>query len=104
MEHNPSWVPDLPPEVRLNEDMYFTGMFLEYIAIGASITLGIQYGLALLRSTAVGSQRARRLWTAIVLFILAMEITSVACAHTYQKMAFIEYRDFPGGPSASLLF
>jgi hypothetical protein len=103
MQNDPSWTPDLPPALRLNENMYFTGMFLESIAVGASITLGIQC-LALLRSTAVGSKKARRLWTTIVFFILAMEITSAACGHTYQKMAFIEYRNFPGGPSACLLF
>jgi hypothetical protein len=102
MQYDPSWTPDLPPVQRLKENMYFTGMFLANIALGASITLGIQC-LALLRSTAVGSKKARRLWTTIVFFILAMEITSAACGHTYDKMAFIEYRNFPGGPGAWLL-
>jgi hypothetical protein len=82
----------------MNESMYFTGLFLSHIAYGAAVTLGLQC-LALLRSTTVGSLQARRLWTAIVLFILITETACVATGHTFEKSAFITYRDFPGGPS-----
>jgi hypothetical protein len=97
MEFNPSWTPDLPPAARLNEGDYYTGMFLANIAYGAAVTLALQC-LALLRYTAVGSREARRVWTAIVLFILIIETICVATAHIFEKEAFITYRNFPGGP------
>jgi hypothetical protein len=99
MEYDsPSWTPDLPPAARLDESMYFTGLFLSYIAYGAAITLGLQC-LALLRSTGIGSPKARHLWTAIVVFILITETICVVTGHIFEKMAFITYRNFPGGPS-----
>jgi hypothetical protein len=99
MEYDPSWMPDLPPALRTNESMYFTGIFLSYMAYGAACTLGLQC-LALLRSTSVGSQKARRLWTAIVLFILIMDTIFIATGHVFEKMALVTYRNFPGGPSS----
>jgi hypothetical protein len=98
MEHNSSWTPVLSPAAHLNESMYFTGLFLSCVASGAAITLGLQC-LALLRYTAVGTPEARRFWTVFVLFILIIEIICVATGHIYQKMGFITYRNFPGGPS-----
>jgi hypothetical protein len=91
MEYDsPSWTPDLPPAVRSDESMYFTGLFLSYIAYGSAITLGLQC-LTLLRSTAVGSPKARHLWTATVLFILVIETISVAAGHPFEMKAFITY-------------
>ena len=98
---DPSWTPDLPPVALLDESMFFTGMFLSSIAYGAAITLGLQC-LVLLRSTAVGSPRARRLWTAIVLSILIVETVCAAITHISQKLSFVTYRNFPGGPRTSI--
>ena len=102
MAYNASCTPDLPPAALLNENMYFTGMFLSNIAYGAAVTLGLQC-LVLLHSTVAGSPRARCLWSVIVLFILVSGTYSVAIGHIYQKIAFITYRDFPGGPSTWIL-
>jgi hypothetical protein len=102
MAYNASCTPVLAPTALLNENMYFTGMFLSNIAYGATVALGLQC-LVLLRSTVAGSPRARRLWSAIVLFILVSGTFAAATGHIYQKIAFIAYRDFPGGPSTWIL-
>jgi hypothetical protein len=97
MQFNSSWTPDLPPPALFSERAYLAGVFIHCFAYGAVATLSLQC-LALLRSTAVGSPRSRRLWSAVVAFLLICATIYAAIGVSFVSLAFINNRDYPGGP------
>jgi hypothetical protein len=101
MQFNSSWAPDLPAVALFNERTYLAGVLVQSIAYGAVVTISLQC-LALLRSTAVGSPRSRRLWSFVVAFLLTCATLYSVLGDTFVLVAFVNNRDYPGGPGANL--
>jgi hypothetical protein len=98
MQPDPSWTPTLPAHVLEGENTYFTGVFLSIIAYGAAVTLGLQCLVLLRSSKATGSTKAKNIWSIIVLFILGAASVHEICGQLHITMAWVYYRNFPGGP------
>jgi hypothetical protein len=98
MQPDPSWTPNLPARALLNESIYFSGTFLSAIAFGAAVTLGLQCLVLLNSSKATGSTKAKNIWSIIVFFILGSAAVHHICGQIHLTMAWVYYRNFPGGP------
>jgi hypothetical protein len=94
---DPSYRNTLPPPVITAEITYLWGIFFSYSAFGASIALGLQC-LSLLGSTKVGNKRMRMIWKSIVTVLLVCSVSSVILGHAFTVMAWVDYRNYPGGP------
>jgi hypothetical protein len=102
-QFNASWTPDLSPAALLNERTYFSGLFVMGIAYGAVATLSLQC-LVLLRTTySRKTARLKWLWNGTVVFLLLCATIYAVTSDTFIGMAFVNYRNYPGGPSRSSL-
>ena len=99
---DPSYRNTLPPAVITGEITWLWGIFFSYSTFGASFALGLQC-LALLCSTKVGNKRLRIIWTCIVTVLLVCSVSSIILGHGFTVMAWVGYRNYPGGPRMSTI-
>ncbi|SJL11161.1 uncharacterized protein ARMOST_14564 [Armillaria ostoyae] len=97
---DPSWTPSESPSVLLSERSWFAGIFITAVAYGAALTLSVQCFSLLLRSMNRGNFKTKLFWIIYVSLLFICATMYAAAGAKINEMAFIDYRLYPGGPSA----
>ncbi|KAF8959147.1 hypothetical protein BDZ97DRAFT_1667601 [Flammula alnicola] len=97
---DPSWTPDVGSQALFAEKTWFSGLFLLALAYGVIITLSIQCFAYLYRSMNANNKREKWFWIGVVFLLLVCATVFSVGGEKINEYAFIDYRNFPGGPSA----
>jgi hypothetical protein len=98
MASSSSYAPDLPPEIIFQEKMILQGALITCVGYGVVVTLFI-LGTWLLYKGMTPSTKKRNIVLMIYLFIeFALATVFVGMLNRYTEMAFIDNREYPGGP------
>ncbi len=99
MSSNP-WGPNEPSSIILAEESWLQGALLSCIAYGALFVLFVQCTSLLLKQTKRSNYWTKVPFLLIVFLIFLFSTLFNGAMMKYTQLAFIENRNFPGGPNA----
>ncbi|KAK0446607.1 uncharacterized protein EV420DRAFT_898063 [Desarmillaria tabescens] len=97
---NLSWTPNESPRVLLSERSWFAGIFITAVAYGVALTLSVQCLSLLIRSINPSNYKIKMFWIFYVSLLFICATLYAAAGAKINEFAFIDYRLYPGGPSA----
>ncbi|KZT71133.1 hypothetical protein DAEQUDRAFT_764067 [Daedalea quercina L-15889] len=97
---NNSYAPDDTAAQLYAEETWFQGALLGNIAYGAELTLFIMSFNVLYKKINESNRRTHISLLAFIMLIFVLGTLFMAFNAKFAQMAFIQYRNFPGGPGA----
>jgi hypothetical protein len=95
-----SWTPDLPPKVLFSEKTWLQGTIVCAVVYGVDLTLfAICFHLLVIQINRTNYRKLGILLLYISLAFILVTLFMGSLAQ-YTQLAFIENRNYPGGPSA----
>ncbi|EED84965.1 predicted protein [Postia placenta Mad-698-R] len=100
MIYNSSWAPDEPPDVLYAEKTWLQGALLSNIVYGVELALFIMCFKLLVRQMDRTNRRRHLILLVFISVLFILGTIFVYSLSEFTQLAFIEQRNFPGGPSA----
>lgn len=97
---NNSYTPDDTSAQLYAEETWFQGALLSNIAYGAELTLFVMAFHVLRKKMTDGNRKTHLSLLAFIVVIFILGTLFMAFNSKFAQMAFVQFRNFPGGPSA----
>lgn len=98
--YNSSWAPNETSYQIFNEDMWLTGALISNVAYGVVLTLFVMCFYLLVKEINHRNMRRQIFLLTFISIIFTFGSLFVGGNSKFAQQAFVEYRNFPGGPAA----